>query len=97
VLSGNDEVKKDQLPSSTLLNSNPQPKDPQELFNFLNASFGARDLASGNIPFRCSTTDGDQVELVSQGKAREQLMKCAVLPPLFSFIREREKIIFLEL
>jgi len=84
-------LKKDQLPSSGLLNGGLQPKDPQELFNFLSTSFGTKDLGSGNIPFRCSTTDGDQVELISQGKAREQLVKCAVLPPLFSFYQRAGK------
>lgn len=83
-------LKKEQLPSSTLLNS-AQPKDPQELFNFLSSSFGTKDLASGNIPFRCSTTDGDQVQIISQGIAREQLVKCAVLPPLYSFYQRAGK------
>jgi NTE family protein len=78
-------LKKDQLPSASLLSHDLKPKDSQDLFNFLSAAFGTKDLATGNIPFRCATTDGDQVEFISQGKAREQLVKCAALPPLFSF------------
>ncbi len=84
-------LKKEQLPSSNLLNNRPEPKDPQELFEFLNASFGRNDLDSGSIPFRCPTTDGDQIDLIGRGKAREQLVKCAVLPPLYSFYQRAGK------
>jgi predicted acylesterase/phospholipase RssA len=84
-------LKKEQLPSSTLLSRDLKPKDSQDLFNFLSSAFASKDLASGNIPFRCATTDGDQVEFISQGKAREQLVKCAALPPLYSFYERAGK------
>jgi NTE family protein len=78
-------LKKEELPNSTFLNRELKPKDPQELFNFLTTVFGSKDLTSGTIPFRCPTTDGDSTEFISQGKAREQLVRCAVLPPLYNY------------
>jgi NTE family protein len=78
-------LKREELPTSGLLNRELKPKDPQDLFNFLNVVFGNKDLSQGGIPFRCATTDGNQVEFISRGKAREQLIRCAALPPLYGF------------
>lgn len=78
-------LKKEELPSVGLLSRQMSAQDPQELFNFLSSAFGEKDLGQSNIPFRCSTTDGQDTTFISSGKAREQLLRCAVLPPLYKF------------
>jgi NTE family protein len=76
-------LKKDNLPTSAFLKRELEPQNPQALFEFLKASFGDKDLQKGSLPFICPTTDGQSMSFISSGKAREQLLRCAVLPPLY--------------
>jgi len=78
-------LRKEELPSTSLLGHEVTARDTQELFGFLKNAFGDKDLAGGTVPFRCSTTDGDETQFISTGKAREQLLKCSVLPPMYRF------------
>jgi NTE family protein len=76
---------KSQLPSSSLLHHEVVATDPAPLYDFLRTIFGEKDLASGSVPFTCSTTDGNETVFVSKGKASDQLLRCSVLPPLYTF------------
>lgn len=78
-------LRREQIPSSTLLSREITPKDPGELFGFLKSIFADRDLEKSAIPFSCPTTDGEKTIFISQGKAREQLLRCTVLPPFYTF------------
>jgi NTE family protein len=78
-------LRKDQIPEQGLLNRSPEPKDTAELFNFLRFVFADRDLDHGTIPFSCPAYDGEQTTFIEHGKARDGLLKCTVLPPLYNF------------
>ncbi|MDZ4678645.1 MAG: hypothetical protein SGI74_14200 [Oligoflexia bacterium] len=84
-------LKKDQLPEQTLLKRSLEPKDSSRLFDFLRFVFAERSLESGAIPFSCPAYDGEQTQFITRGKARDGLMKCAVLPPLYSFYQSEGK------
>lgn len=77
-------LKKDQLPTSSLLRRSLKARDSQDIRPFLKTIFNERDLEKGSLPFSCPTTDGDNTFFVNSGKARDQLSRCMVLPPLYT-------------
>ena len=77
-------LQENQLPKSTLLNRRLTAKDPGDLFSFLRFAFNDRELQNTAIPFSCPATDGEDTVFISQGKARDELIRCLALPPLYN-------------
>lgn len=76
-------LRKDQIPSGGLINSEIEAKDNRALESFFRFIFTDKNLESGKVPFMCPTTDGAQSALLRTGKAWEQLMKCTAIPPFY--------------
>jgi predicted acylesterase/phospholipase RssA len=84
-------LRREQLPTSGLLRKELVPQDPKLLFDFLRFAFGDRDLDRGALPVFCPTNDGDETLLVTAGKARDRVLFCAVLPPLYRAVEQDGK------
>lgn len=76
-------LKKEQLPSRSLIRGGIVPGNPKDLVPFLDQIFTNRSLEQGKIPFSCPTTDGQSSFFVTQGLAAQEILKCVSLPPLY--------------
>lgn len=84
-------LKAEQLPGLSLLHRELTASDPAQLSPFLKSIFAENTFERGQLPFRCPYTDGDQTLFVSRGLAREQLVKCVAVPPLFGSVDQNNK------
>lgn len=81
-------LKKSQIPSAGFFSNDIRPKSVASLRDFLGLTLGSKRLHKGKHPFVCPATNGEEITFVRVGAAKQELVRCIILPPLFNLAKK---------